>query len=50
MLVLLSNLSNSRVKLLIVDSMMFHYISEYPGRSDFSKRAHKSQYLYAHAA
>ena len=41
---------NSRVKLLIVDSMIFHYISEYPGRSDLSKRAHKSQYLYAHAA
>jgi DNA repair protein RadA len=32
--------SNSRVKLLIVDSMMFHYIAEYPGRSSLSKRAH----------
>ena len=39
--------SNSKVKLLIVDSMMFHYISEYPGRSGLSKRAH-SLNIYMH--
>ena len=39
--------SNSKVKLLIVDSMMFHYIAEYPGRSDLSKRAH-SLNIYMH--
>jgi DNA repair protein RadA len=38
---------NSRVKLLIVDSMMFHYIAKYPGRSDLSKRAH-SLNIYMH--
>ena len=38
--------SNSKVKLLIVDSMMFHYIAEYPGRSDLSK-AH-SLNMYTH--
>jgi DNA repair protein RadA len=39
--------SNSKVKLLIVDSMMFHYIGEYPGRSGLSKRAH-SLNIYMH--
>ena len=39
--------SNSKVKLLIVDSMMFHYIAEYPGRSGLSKRAH-SLNIYMH--
>ena len=39
--------SNSKVKLLIIDSMMFHYISEYPGRSGLSKRAH-SLNIYMH--
>ena len=39
--------SNSKVKLLIVDSMIFHYIAEYPGRSDLSKRAH-SLNIYMH--
>lgn len=39
--------SNSKVKLLIVDSMMFHYIAEYPGRSSLSKRAH-SLNIYMH--
>jgi len=38
---------NSKVKLLIVDSMMFHYIAKYPGRSDLSKRAH-SLNIYMH--
>ena len=32
--------SDPKVKLLIVDSMMFHYIAEYPGRAGLSKRAH----------
>jgi DNA repair protein RadA len=39
--------SNSKVQLLIVDSMMFHYIAEYPGRSGLSKRAH-SLNIYMH--
>jgi DNA repair protein RadA len=39
--------SNSKVKLLIVDSMIFHYIAEYPGRADLSKRAH-SLNIYMH--
>ena len=39
--------SNSKVKLLIVDSMIFHYIAEYPGRSGLSKRAH-SLNIYMH--
>ena len=39
--------SDSKVKLLIVDSMVFHYIAEYPGRSDLSKRAH-SLNIYMH--
>ena len=35
------NKSNSKIKLLIVDSMMFHYRAEYPGRSNLSKRAER---------
>jgi DNA repair protein RadA len=33
--------SNSRIKLLIIDSMMFHYRAEYPGRSNLSERSHR---------
>jgi DNA repair protein RadA len=33
--------SNSKIKLLIVDSMMFHYRAEYPGRSGLAKRAER---------
>jgi DNA repair protein RadA len=41
------NKSNSKIKLLIVDSMMFHYRTEYPGRSNLSKRAERLN-LYMH--
>jgi DNA repair protein RadA len=33
--------SNPRIKLVIVDSMMFHYSAEYPGRSNLSERSHR---------
>jgi DNA repair protein RadA len=39
--------SNSKIKLLIVDSMMFHYRGEYPGRSGIPKRAHRLN-IYMH--
>ena len=39
--------TNSKIKLLIVDSMMFHYKGEYPGRSGLSERAHRLNiYMY----
>ena len=41
------NKSNSKIKLLIVDSMMFHYRTEYPGRSNLSKRA-ETKSIHAH--
>jgi DNA repair protein RadA len=44
-----SSSNSKKIKLLIVDSMMFHYIAECPGRSDLSKST-QSQYLYAYAA
>ena len=34
-------MSKPRVKLVIVDSMMFHYRAEYPGRSNLSERSHR---------
>jgi DNA repair protein RadA len=33
--------SNSKIKLLIIDSMMFHYRAEYPGSSGFAERAQR---------
>jgi len=39
--------TNSKIKLLIVDSMMFHYKGEYPGRSGLSERAHRLN-IYMH--
>jgi DNA repair protein RadA len=39
--------TNSKIKLLIVDSMMFHYKGEYSGRSGLSERAHRLNiYMY----
>jgi DNA repair protein RadA len=39
--------SNPKIKLLIVDSMMFHYRAEYPGRSGLAERAHRlSPYMH----
>jgi DNA repair protein RadA len=39
--------TNSKVKLLIVDSMMFHYKQEYSGRSALPERAHRLNiYMY----
>jgi DNA repair protein RadA len=41
------NKSNSKIKLLIVDSIIFHYKGEYPGRSGLAERAHRlSKYIY----
>jgi hypothetical protein len=40
------NKSNSKTKLLIVDSMMFHYRTEYSGRSNLSKRAETNLYMH----
>ena len=39
--------SNPRIKLVIVDSMMFHYRSQYPGRSNLSERSHRLN-IYMH--
>jgi len=39
--------SNSKITLLIVDSMMFHYEAEYPGLSDLVARAHRLN-IYMH--
>jgi DNA repair protein RadA len=39
--------SNPRIKLVIVDSMMFHYRAEYPGRSNLSERSHRLN-IYMH--
>ena len=39
--------SNPRIKLLIIDSMMFHYRAEYPGRSNLSERSHRLN-IYMH--
>jgi DNA repair protein RadA len=39
--------SNPRIKLAIVDSMMFHYRAEYPGRSNLSERSHRLN-IYMH--
>jgi len=33
--------SDSKIKLLILDSLMYHYRTEYPNRSDLSERAHR---------
>ena len=33
--------SNSRIRLMIIDSMMFHYRAEYPGRSNLAERSHR---------
>jgi DNA repair protein RadA len=41
------NKSNSKIKLLIVDSIIFHYNGEYPGRSGIPKRAHRLN-IYMH--
>ena len=39
--------TNSKIKLLILDSMMFHYKQEYSGRSGLSERAHRLNiYIY----
>jgi DNA repair protein RadA len=39
--------NNSKIKLLIIDSIMFHYRAEYPGRSGLSERAHRLN-IYMH--
>ncbi|HEY7573332.1 MAG TPA: DNA repair and recombination protein RadA [Nitrososphaeraceae archaeon] len=39
--------SNPRIKLVVVDSMMFHYRAEYPGRSNLSERSHRLN-IYMH--
>jgi DNA repair protein RadA len=33
--------NNSKIKLLIIDSIMFHYRAEYPGRCGLPERAHR---------
>ena len=33
--------NNSKIKLLIIDSIIFHYRAEYPGRSGLPERAHR---------
>ena len=42
------NKSNSKIKLLIVDSMMFHYRTEYSGRSNLSKKSRETKSIHAH--
>ena len=38
---------NSKIKLLILDSMTFHYKQEYSGRSGLPERAHRLNiYMY----
>lgn len=39
--------SNSKIRLLILDSMTFHYRARYPGRSGLSERAHRLN-VYTH--
>jgi DNA repair protein RadA len=38
---------NSRIRLLVVDSLMFHYRTEFAGRSGLSQRAHRLN-IYMH--
>jgi DNA repair protein RadA len=39
--------SDSKIKLLIVDSLMFHYRREYPERRNLSERTHRiNKYMY----